>query len=132
MSTLYYIAKLDGSREIFALNKVYSYDRGMVLMNLTGVPLRDVFADEAALVAKLAKELPESEDWLGRVAQRLFQWAGDAVVQFTSEHAMLGGEDGDQFHAGLSYEEHRLLITGSAYDSDYEKDGVTYKPGSAW
>ncbi len=131
MSTLYYIAKLDGSREIFALNKVYSYDRASVLMKLTAVPLRDVFADEAALAARLAEELPESVDWFARVAQRLFQWAGDATVKFIGEYEVCTGEV-DDFHSGLSYEEHRALITGSAHDSDYEEDGVTYKPGSAW
>jgi hypothetical protein len=132
MSTLYYIAKLDGSRQLFALNKVYAYDRGMVLTKLTGVPVREIFADEATLVGELTKELPGFSDWLARVAQRLFQWAGDATIEFMGEHAILAGEDGDQFHAGLSYDEHTALITGSAHDSDYEEDGVTYKPGSAW
>ncbi|KKM72017.1 hypothetical protein LCGC14_1424680 [marine sediment metagenome] len=130
MGVLYYIAKTDGSRELFALNKVYQYDREMVLARLTGVPLRDMFADEVALAAELTKGLA-SVGWFDRVAQRLFRWAGDATVEFMSEHAVQTGDLG-QFHSDLTYKEHRALITGSAHDSDYEDDGVTYKPGSAW
>ena len=132
MGTLYYIAKTDGSRELFALNKVFRYDRAGVLRRLQGEPLTAVFEDEAhlsdALVAAYDTRPDQGkvEPWLKRVAARLVQWAGCAPLDFMSEYTQ------EEFHSGLNYEQSRALITGSAHDSDYEDDGVTYKPGSAW
>lgn len=137
MGVLYYIAKTDGSRELFALNKVYQYDLEGAFARLQGEPLQAVFENESVLSGALdsafRRHRPDSDHKEGhascyrRIAARLFRWAGSAPLRFMSEF-----EQDDEFHAGLDYEQQRALITGSAHDSDYEEDGVTYKPGSAW
>ncbi len=148
MGVLYYIAKTDGSRELFALNKVFRYDPLSVLPRLQDKPHRSiqaVFGREADLSDALSGGLPECPEcpecpdrdihvryneehtsWYKRIAARLFKWAGSAPLDFMSEFTQA------EFHDGLSYTEQRTLITGSAHDSDYEDDGVTYKVGSAW
>ena len=136
MGVLYYVAKMDGSRELFALNKVGHYDPEYILKRLQNEPLQSVFEDEAALSAALdeafRRQRPDSDHkemhalWYKRIAARLFKWAGSAPLDFMSEFTQ------EELHAGLDYKQQRALITGSAHDSDYEDDGVTYKPGSAW
>ena len=136
MGVLYYVAKMDGSRELFALNKVGQYDPEYILKRLQNKPLQSVFEDEAALSALLdeafRRQRPDSDYkkmhtlWCKRIAARLFKWAGSAPLDFMSEFTQ------EEFHGGLDYKQQRALITGSAHDSDYEDDGVTYKTGSAW
>ncbi len=133
MGVLYYVAKLDDSREVFALNKLYG--REEVFQRLQGEPLRTVFAEEPDLSGALfdsfkrhtkKEDYASWSDWFNRVAARLFKWAGSAPLDFISEFTL------EEFHGGLDYGQSRTLITGSAHDSDYEEDGVTYKVGSAW
>ncbi len=136
MGTLYYVAKTDGSRELFALNKVYQYDLGGVFQRLQGESLQSVFEDESvlsgALDSALEREEPDCKfkdahaSWYRRIAARLFQWAGSAHLRFMSD------SEADELHDGLDYKQQRALVTGSAYDSDYEDEGLTYIPGRGW
>jgi hypothetical protein len=120
MGVLYYIQKDDESREAFALNKALWYvtkaffDEVAYPKQDDSPRLRDLVPDEAAFAARYLD--PDCGDWALRVARRLFAWAGDAPLRVLSDHD----------------EESHGPITGSAHDSDYEADGVTYIPGSAW
>ena len=119
MGTLYYLTK-DDPWEIFALNKVHeAYE---VWERLQGTTLEGVFGTPEALAEalKLAYN-SESGPYCDRAAARAFAWAKGARVTFCSEHELDDLEDAK-----------RDRITGSFHDSDYEADGVTYKPGSAW
>ncbi len=139
MGTLGYIAKLDGTRELFALNKQYQWggDALRVFGFLEGeshCALAHWFPQPSQVVEAIQRDYAQDHsgenverlrDWHTRIADRLTRWAGDAPLAFLTEH------DLEEFHP-IPYEAHKLLITGSAHDSDYREDGVTYKTGSAW
>lgn len=131
MGVLYYFARKDDpNRELFALNKLYRY---------TNCEISDLFRgdDPFEKVYRLLTDLgstPEvfaqrfffsdekSQAWGRRVFQRLQVWAGTSELRLLSEHNL------DSYH----YEEHEALIIGSAYDQDYQDDGMTYIPGSGF
>lgn len=131
MGTLYYFGKTDGSRELFALNKVYHY-----ALDGHGGGWADAFDKEAGVRVSDVVGSPEAfatrfvtatqPEWGVRIGRRLFAWAGDVPIRFLSEHNY------DVVQGDIDYDEHKNLITGSAHDSDYEADGTTYKRGSAW
>lgn len=129
MGTLYYFHRVDdGLDELFALNKVYHYANLDALLSAFGDDAVRL-AGEAGTPERFASRfiVPEAApDWAGRIYARLASWSKGQRIRLMSEHQI------DDVHAGLEYEEHIAKITGSAHDSDYEEDGVTYQPGSAW
>lgn len=126
MGTLYYFVRRDKDDEVFALNKVGGYLAFDALEAHSDPPGKPLPPREEFLARYVR---PQAKEFGARVADRLYRWAGDSPIWFTSEHAWDVYED---LHPGLSYDEQKAKITGSAHDSDYEADGVTYKPGSAW
>jgi hypothetical protein len=117
MGVLYYFKKEDAD-EAFALNKVYRYAAETFY---DAYPLREfvpanVFGGWALLVLE-PTDKPEMRAWYQRIAKRLKSWAGDSRIALFTEN--------DDEWADCP-------LTGSAHDSDYEADGVTYKIGSAW
>lgn len=119
MSSLSYFVRED-TRTFFALNRVYGYEMACDFAAPTPVVARASSPEEFA-----AKYLQTWNSGL-QIAERLFRWAGDAPIRFLSEH-----DQGDLCDA-WGIKDDLGHITGSAYDSDYEADGITYKPGSAW
>lgn len=124
MGTLYYLTKND-PWEVFALNKVYGayplWDRlrHRTLEGMFGTP--EALAE--ALKAAWREDFGEPEyalDFLDRAAARAFRWAKGEPITFRSEYDRCFDDE---------QAEH---ITGSFHDSDYEPDGTTYIPGSAW
>lgn len=122
MGVLYYLAKTDGSRELFALNKPWHYcTKALADFHMP----RPLPASPDDFLARVIQ--PDFAEWGRVIAQRLYAWAGAVPLLLVTDHDDYGG-----LHDGLSYDQHAALITGSARDSDYETDGVTYRPGSAW
>ena len=107
MGVLYYFKREDDD-ELFALNKLYSYSPLWIARyrEWSEPPTSD------DIICDFGTKLSE---WGCRVVLRLISWADGQRIKITSDQ-----EDRDG------------PITGSAHDSDYEEDGVTYKPGSAW
>lgn len=126
MGTLSYFAKDDG--ELFALNKVYHYADEGALFDAFDSPARlaDVAPDESAFVARFLTT--SNREWAARIYARLRAWAGNAPISLTNEY----DENPPFYREDETYEQHKARITGSAHDSDYEDDGVTYIAGAGF
>jgi len=118
VGVLYYFQRENDS-ELFALNKVYRYAPALIGQYAANEWHTTPSRDEVEAV------FPEgSTDWAKRVHVRIVAWADEQRIRCVSENFFVDD--------GLTYEEDSARITGSAHDSDYESDGVSYKPGSAW
>ena len=120
MGVLYYVQrKNDEMEELFALNKVYTYADIIGVLGSEGefkpLPARDDFV-----------AMFDDRAWGLRVYERLSAWLRGQRMRVISENDMF-----ELVHVGLTYDQHRAKITGSAHDEDYDVGGV-YIPGSAW
>lgn len=127
MGVLHYLQREDETKELFALNKFSGYAEYYKHGEWVEV---DEFVSWLTQSESDDYYSPEMAEWLERIERRVRSWAQEKRVKLLSEYC-ISEEPGD-IHYGLTYDEHRALITGSVHDSDYEDNGVTYRPGSAW
>lgn len=122
MGTLYYIQPEIGD-DVFALNKAYQY------LDIEKLNPREDFValpSRAEFITQWYDTDPLDRKWGERIYTRIENWAKGRHIRIVSEYEL----DDIQERRGARRES--TPITGSAYDSDYEADGVTYIPGSAW
>ncbi len=118
MGVLYYFEREDDKRT-FALNKVYSYAPNWITRY-------EEWRDPPTTIETCAEFRGNIQEWARRVQGRLETWAEGHRIRCISENHY------DIYEPDLTCEEEEARITGSAHDSGYKADGVTYIKGSAW